>query len=110
LCRPERVPANLRRPPRATGIVGAMSIPSHEALLLPAFSIVGDGAEHTPQELITTLAGELTVLQSEREELLPTGRMTVFNKAGRRSTSSQGARRCCGEQALTATDSNKVHQ
>jgi restriction system protein len=56
-----------------------MSIPDYQSLMLPALRVLGDGDEHSPQEVITRLADEFHLTETERKQLLPSGRTPVIN-------------------------------
>ena len=47
--------------------------------MLPVLSLAGDGGEHRMSDVVDTLANQLKLTESEREELLPSGKQPVFN-------------------------------
>src|SRR6476619_73224 len=47
--------------------------------MLPVLKVASDGAEHRMSDVIDTLANELHLTETEREELLPSGKQPVFN-------------------------------
>ena len=42
--------------------------------MLPVLSLAGDGGEHRMSDVVDTLANQLKLTESEREELLPSGK------------------------------------
>lgn len=55
-----------------------MTIPDYQALMLPVLKIAGDGKEHRISEVVSQLAKDYKLTESELEELLPSGKQTVF--------------------------------
>src|SRR5579871_1112984 len=56
-----------------------MTIPDFQTLMLPLLSILSDGQEHNLSEVIETLARQFQLADSERNEMLPSGRQSRFN-------------------------------
>lgn len=60
-----------------------MPIPDFQTIMLPLLRRVGDGQEHSVQELVSELAREFTLTEEEQNILLPSGKQTVFyNRVG----------------------------
>src|SRR5213593_620868 len=55
-----------------------MPVPDFQSLMLPLLRIAVDGKEHSLAEARDVLAGEFKLLDAEREELLPSGRVSRF--------------------------------
>lgn len=55
-----------------------MAIPDYQSLMLPFLKILGDGQEHTIDELTETLAQQVGLTPEERSEILPSGTQTRF--------------------------------
>jgi restriction system protein len=55
-----------------------MTIPDYQALMLPILKIAGDGNEHRISEVVSQLAKDYKLTESELEELLPSGKQTIF--------------------------------
>lgn len=47
--------------------------------MLPVLKLAGDGAEHRMSDVVDTLANLLKLTETEREELLPSGKQPTFN-------------------------------
>ncbi len=56
-----------------------MAIPDYQSLMLPVLRLASDGAEHRIADVVDSLAEQLKLSDSEREELLPSGKQPVFN-------------------------------
>lgn len=56
-----------------------MAIPSYQTLMLPLLKRVGDGEEYRIADTIIMLAEELKLSPDERDQLLPSGKQTVFS-------------------------------
>jgi restriction system protein len=56
-----------------------VAIPDYQSLMLPVLKLASDGAEHRISEVVDSLAEQLKLSDSEREELLPSGKQPVFN-------------------------------
>jgi restriction endonuclease Mrr len=56
-----------------------VAIPDYQSLMLPVLKLAGDGREHRMSDVVDTLATQLNLTESEREELLPSGKQPVFN-------------------------------
>ena len=60
-----------------------MTIPDYQSIMLPLLSFAGDQQEHSLRETIDTLGDEFSLNESERHELLPSGRQATFdNRVG----------------------------
>lgn len=60
-----------------------MPIPDFQRVMLPLMQLASDGQEHTLRESIEYLAHEFQLSDSERKELLPSGRQPIFdNRVG----------------------------
>lgn len=60
-----------------------MPIPDFQTIMLPLLRCVGDGQEHSVQELVAELAQEFALTEEEQNTLLPSGKQTVFyNRVG----------------------------
>lgn len=55
-----------------------MAIPDYQTLMLPLLIIAGDGKEHRISEVVSQLARDYKLTESEVEELLPSGKQTIF--------------------------------
>jgi restriction system protein len=55
-----------------------MPIPDFQSLMRPLLSFAADGYSHTVRECLECLAGEFSLSDDERTELLPSGRQEVF--------------------------------
>jgi restriction system protein len=56
-----------------------MSVPDFQTLMLPLLKITGDGNEHTNSEVTETLAQQFGLTETDRDELLPSGRQRKFD-------------------------------
>jgi restriction system protein len=56
-----------------------MTIPDYQSLMLPVLKIASDGNEHRISEVVDVLAHDHQLTDSEREELLPSGKQSIFN-------------------------------
>jgi restriction system protein len=56
-----------------------MAIPDYQSLMLPVLELAADGAEHRISDVVESLAQHRKLSDSEREELLPSGKLPVFN-------------------------------
>lgn len=56
-----------------------MAIPDYQSLMLPVLKIASDGNEHRISDVVDALAEELGVTDAEREELLPSGKQSIFS-------------------------------
>lgn len=56
-----------------------MSIPDFESLMLPLLQIIVDEKEYYMHEIINILAWEFNLTEAEKEEMLPSGKQTIFN-------------------------------
>jgi len=56
-----------------------MPIPDFQTLMLPILNFCKDQKEHTNRELLEHLAKELSLTESERKELLPSGQQPTFD-------------------------------
>lgn len=64
-----------------------MAIPDYQTIMLPFLRFVADGEEHTLREIINGLADVFNLNETERRELLPSGKQPVFdNRVGWAST------------------------
>lgn len=55
-----------------------MPIPTYEELMLPLLSLLADGKQHQFANLVPTLETRFDLSESERTELLPSGRVSKF--------------------------------
>lgn len=56
-----------------------MAIPDYQTLMLPLMKVAADGREHQTRETINLLADQFGLTESERKELLTSGRVSVFD-------------------------------
>ena len=56
-----------------------MAIPDYQTLMLPALQRLGDGALHRPRDVIAGLADSYNLTDEERAQMLPSGRIQLFN-------------------------------
>ena len=56
-----------------------MPVPDFQTLMLPILRVAGDGQEHTLAEAVQRLADEFKLSESERKELVPSGRQARLN-------------------------------
>jgi restriction system protein len=60
-----------------------MSIPDYQSLMLPLLKFAADEKEHSLREVIEALANQFQLTETERKELLPSGRQSAFdNRVG----------------------------
>lgn len=60
-----------------------MPVPDYETFMLPLLRAVRDGAEHNVRDVRDQLAAEFHLTATERSELLPSGKQSVFdNRVG----------------------------
>jgi restriction endonuclease Mrr len=60
-----------------------MSIPDFQTIMLPLLELAGDGKEHKLSDAIDRLATHFNLTDSERRELLPSGKQAIFaNRVG----------------------------
>ena len=60
-----------------------MALPDYQSIMLPLLKLAGDGEEHSLRETIEILAGNFSLSDKERRELLPSGRQPTFdNRVG----------------------------
>jgi restriction system protein len=60
-----------------------MSIPDFQAIMLPLIELTGDGKEHKLSDAISYLAAHFNLSDTERRELLPSGKQARFdNRVG----------------------------
>ncbi len=55
-----------------------MSVPGYQEFMLPLLQIAADDSEHTVSEAMELLANRMQISESERDELLPSGKQTRF--------------------------------
>ncbi|MGE4505869.1 MAG: restriction endonuclease [Desulfovibrionaceae bacterium] len=55
-----------------------MPIPDFQTLMLPLLTLLGDEEEHYNADIYTNLSNALRLTDEEKEQLLPSGRQTVF--------------------------------
>lgn len=55
-----------------------MAIPDYQSIMLPLLKFAKDGQEHSLRETTDSLAIEFNLLDEEKEELLASGRKTIF--------------------------------
>jgi restriction system protein len=56
-----------------------MALPSYDVFMLPALRVLGDDQDHDIRELRERLAGEFKLAETDRRELLPSGKQPVFD-------------------------------
>jgi len=56
-----------------------MGVPDFQSVMLPLLRLVGDRQEHILREIIDALATEFRLTETDRKELLPSGRQATFN-------------------------------
>ena len=56
-----------------------MAIPDYQTVMLPLLKFLVDGGEHSLREAIDSLADEFNLAETERIEMLPSGRQAIFN-------------------------------
>lgn len=60
-----------------------MAVPDFQSLFLPVLKLASDGNEHSLNETIETLAQQLGLSETDRDELLPSGKQRKFdNRVG----------------------------
>jgi restriction system protein len=60
-----------------------MSIPDYQSLMLPLLEAAADGKDHSKREVVSKLADDFQLSESERKELLPSGSQFIFdNRVG----------------------------
>lgn len=60
-----------------------MAVPDFQSLMLPLLQLAADGQEHTLSEAIETLAQQFRLSDTDRRELLPSGKQSKFtNRVG----------------------------
>jgi restriction system protein len=60
-----------------------MAIPDYQSIMLPLLEIAADGEVHRFRETVESLAGHFALTDSERRELLPSGKQATFdNRVG----------------------------
>jgi len=60
-----------------------MAIPDYQSIMLPLLKIAADGDVHRFRETVESLAGHFALTDSERRELLPSGKQATFdNRVG----------------------------
>ena len=56
-----------------------MGIPDYQSLMLPLLKLTSDQQEHSLHEAIDELAEQFHLTDTERAQLLPSGRQRAFN-------------------------------
>jgi restriction system protein len=56
-----------------------MPVPDFQSLMLPLLRITGDGNEHTTYGVTETLAQQFGLTETDRDEMLPSGRQRKFD-------------------------------
>ncbi len=60
-----------------------MAVPDFQSMMLPLLRLAADGREHTLSEAIETLAQQFALTETDRKELLPSGRQSRYaNRMG----------------------------
>lgn len=60
-----------------------MSVPDYQSIMLPLLKQAEDGQEHRLNDVIETLASQFSLADSDRKELLPSGKQAKFdNRVG----------------------------
>jgi restriction system protein len=57
----------------------SMSIPDFQSIMLPLLELANDGKEHKLSETVEPLANYFNLTESERRELLPSGKQRRFD-------------------------------
>jgi restriction system protein len=57
-----------------------MSLPDYQHLMAPLLKLASDGREHTFRQAIEDLALDLKLTETDRKEMLPSGRQATFDK------------------------------
>jgi restriction system protein len=55
-----------------------MPIPDYQTLMLPLLNLVADGKEYRARDVLEPLATQYNLTQDEQDQLLPSGKQTVF--------------------------------
>lgn len=53
-----------------------MAVPDFQTMMLPFLAVAGDGQEHTSGGMAESLAGQYQLTESEKTEMVPSGRQT----------------------------------
>ncbi len=96
-----------------------MPVPDFQTLMLPVLQITGDGQEHTIGETIEIIASHFALTDTDRNELLPSGRQfkfdnrihwakTYLTKAGLLQTMGRG-KFCITERGIQVLNANPSH-
>lgn len=56
-----------------------MAVPDFQSFMLPLLKFASDGKEHSQSEASESLSNHFSITESERREMLPSGRQTRFN-------------------------------
>ena len=60
-----------------------MAIPDYQNIMLPLLRFAEDKKEHSLHEAVNVLANEFSLTENELQELLPSGKQTIFiNRVG----------------------------
>lgn len=60
-----------------------MPVPGYEEFMLPLLRLIADGSDHNVRDVREKLAGEFRLTSSDRAEMLPSGKQSVFdNRVG----------------------------
>ena len=70
-----------------------MAVPDFQTMMLPFLAVAGDGQEHTSGGMAESLAGQYKLTESEKTEMVPSGRQTrLMNRIYWISTHFKNAR------------------
>lgn len=70
-----------------------MAVPDFQTMMLPFLAVAGDGQEHTSGGMAESLAGQYQLTESEKTEMVPSGRQTrLMNRIYWISTHFKNAR------------------
>ena len=56
----------------------AMAIPDYHSIMMPLLKLAGDGTDHRFRDTVETLARQFGLDESERAELLPSGKPVSY--------------------------------
>jgi restriction system protein len=56
-----------------------MAVPDFQSLFIPVLKVASDGNDHTLNETIEAIAGQLGLSEADRDELLPSGKQRKFD-------------------------------
>ena len=59
-----------------------MAIPDYQSFMLPLLKLAADGKEHSIREAVAVLSDGMNLSREERDALLPSGTLIVYNRIG----------------------------